>query len=93
MNMKTILLLFLSVIGANILRAEAIELDGAKPCQGGSAAQDAGATANAEPCQKPGETVEAVVARPAPKPGAIRAEIALREGSMLRCDIPARSLP
>ena len=93
MDMNTPLLLFLSVICANILRAQTIEPDGAKPCQGGSAAQAAGATANAGPCQKPAEPVEAVVARPAPKPGAIHADIALRDGSVLRCAIPARSLP
>ena len=93
MDMNTPLLLFLSVICANILRAQTIESDDAKPGQGGSAAQAAGATANAGPCQKPAEPVEAVVARPAPKPGAIRAEIALRDGSVLRCAIPARGLP
>ena len=94
MDMKTILLLFLSVIGANILRAEAIELDGAKPCQGGSAAQDAGATANAEPCWKSDVRAEGSAAtNPAPKPGAIHADIALHDGSVLRCAIPARSLP
>jgi hypothetical protein len=48
------------------------------------------------PCHKSqsgGVPVEVATNKPVAKPGPIRAEIALRDGSMLRCAILARSMP
>ena len=95
-TVKPATVLFLGVFCAAILRSQTTATMPEKPCPDRSSEPFADPKADPETCHKPQSRAvpaDATANKPIAKPGPIRAEIALREGSMLRCDIPARSLP